>query len=244
MISTHFYYLFVDLGCLIVPFIFSFHPRLRFYKNYKALLVGTLVMMLFFIPWDIFFTSNGIWGFNEKYTCGAYLFNLPLEEWFFFLCIPYACLFTYECMKIFFKKEPLSRLVKPLLIVLSVIMICIALMHASQWYTFSAHLLCGIFLLLHHFVLRSKYIGWFMLTYIIILLPFIISNGILTGVRFWEYPVLNTHVEMIQEKIVWYDNTHNLGLRIFSMPVDDLAYGLLMLLLTTTIYEWRLSKTA
>ena len=76
-----------------------------------------------------------------------------------------------------------------------------------------------------------------MLVFLIIFVPFIISNGILTGIDFWNYEFINTNPEAIKEKIVWYNNSHNLGLRLFTMPVDDIAYGLTMLLLTVTVFE-------
>ena len=41
----------------------------------------------------------------------------------------------------------------------------------------------------------------------------------------------------ISDQIVWYNNDHNLQLRIFSMPVDDLFYGFLMIALTVLAYE-------
>ncbi len=76
-----------------------------------------------------------------------------------------------------------------------------------------------------------------MLTFILVFPLFIISNGILTGVEFWKYPILNLDPHDIVQSVVWYNNDHNLGIRIFSMPLDDIAYGMLMLLLTTTVYE-------
>ena len=42
-----------------------------------------------FIPWDIIFTINEIWGFNPDYLKGAKILSLPYEEWLFFICIPY-----------------------------------------------------------------------------------------------------------------------------------------------------------
>lgn len=237
--GEQFYYLLVNLGCLIVPFIFSFHPRLLFYKRWTAFLPGVSGMMLVFIPWDIFFTGNGIWGFDEKYTTGVFMLNLPLEEWLFFLCIPYACLFTYHCIALFTPKEPLPRFFRIISWALAVLCMLVAVVYYQRWYTFTAHLLCGLLLLYHLVVLKSNYLGRFMLTFLIILPPFILSNGILTGIRFWDYPFINTEAGAIAEKIVWYNNQHNLGVRLFSMPVDDLSYGMAMLLLVTTVYEWQ-----
>ena len=76
---------------------------------------------------------------------------------------------------------------------------------------------------------------WF--AYLPLLVPFILSNGVLTGIRFWQYPAINRDVTTIADQIVWYNNDHNLQLRIFSMPVDDLVYGFLMIAMTVVAYE-------
>jgi hypothetical protein len=70
-----------------------------------------------------------------------------------------------------------------------------------------------------------------------LLVPFIASNGVLTGLDFWQYDVFNQDVQGIADQIVWYNNDHNLRLRIFSMPVDDLIYGFLMIAMTIISYE-------
>ncbi len=237
MSKFHFLYLLVDLGCLFVPLVFSFHPALRFDRKIKSFVLGALVMMLLFIPWDIYFTSKGIWGFHDEFILGPRIAGLPLEEWLFFICIPYACLFTYHCMKYFFSNEQFTRFFRYFSIAVAILFLVIASTHFGKWYSSTAHLLSGVFLLLHVYVWKSKYLGWFMLTFILVFPLFIISNGILTGVDFWNYPVLNFHPEDIFQSVVWYNNDHNLGIRIFSMPLDDIAYGMLMLLLCTTVYE-------
>jgi lycopene cyclase domain-containing protein len=240
--STHWYYILVNLGCLIVPLIFSFHPKLQFYKQWKAFSIATVVMMLVFIPWDIYFTSRGIWGFNPKYVSGLFLLNLPVEEWLFFICIPFACTYTWHCIKVLVDKVPFPSFFKSTAWAFAVISLVVAAVFTGRWYTFTAHLVCGLFLLYHLLILKSSYLSRFMFVFTLILIPFIITNGILTGIRFWEYDFVNLQPNNVTEKIVWYDNSHNLGVRIFSMPLDDVAYGLTMLLLVITVYEKLIKK--
>lgn len=236
-IDTHLYYLLVNLGCIIIPFIFSFHPKLKFYKNWDAFLIGLVVMMAVFIPWDIAFTHKGIWGFNEKYITGIYIGNLPLEEVLFFICIPYACVFTYHCFSIFLKSKRLPGLFYGLSWLFFITCIAVSFLFADKLYTLYTHALCALLLAIHLLVMKSNYLARFTLVFMILLIPFILSNGILTGVEFWQYELLNSEVDAIQESIVWYNNTENLRLRIFSMPVDDLSYGFSMLLIVVTFYE-------
>jgi lycopene cyclase domain-containing protein len=240
--NPHYYYMLVNLSCVLVPFLFSFHPRLKFYIHWKAFATGALCMCALFIPWDFFFTHKGIWGFNDEYTIGYKIVNLPIEEWLFFMCIPYACCFTYHCLRLLIKTPPALALGKPLAVIFALAALVIAFTHLVQWYTLAAHFLCAAFLLLHVFVFKSNYLHWFFLMYFIILVPFLASNGVLTGITFWQYAFFNFDVDAISEKIVWYNNDHNLRFRLFSMPADDLAYGMLMLLLTITGYEWQLAK--
>lgn len=235
-------YLLVNIGCISIPFLFSFYPKLKFYKNWSALFAGTIVMMTFFIPWDMYFTSIGVWGFNQQYLSGIFLFNLPIEEWMFFICIPYACLFTYNCIKYFTKNIELSSFFKNILWLIAIVCLVVAFLNFDKKYTFTTHLLTGLYILYHLIIKKSTYLREFMLTFFILLFPFIISNGILTGVYFWEYPFIFTDVNEITEKIVWYNSAENLQIRIFTMPIEDLSYGLTMLLLVTSVYEWVLSK--
>lgn len=237
MIDERWYYLLINLGCISIPFIVSFHPRIKFYRYWKAFLIGDLVIMLVFIPWDMLYTSIGIWGFQDRFLAGIFWGNLPMEEWMFFFCIPYACLYTYHCISVFTEGKRIPAFFEVLPWVIIVLCTGVAIVYYQRLYTLVTHAFCAAFLLFHLLVLKKAYLSRFMLTFCILLLPFIISNGMLTGIAFWEYSFINVFPEQISEQIVWYDNNHNLGVRVFSMPVDDLSYGLTMLLLVTTVYE-------
>jgi lycopene cyclase domain-containing protein len=79
-----------------------------------------------------------------------------------------------------------------------------------------------------YFIQKASWYGQFALTYIVVLVPFVIVNGILTGA-------------ITPEPIVWYSDAHIMGPRIYTIPVEDLFYNYAMLLPMTAIYE-RLKK--
>lgn len=232
-------YLLVDLCCLSGPFFLSFHNSVAFYKNFKALLLGLLFMLAIYLPWDILFTHWGIWNFNATYTLQPRWFLLPIEEWLFFIAVPFACVFSFECVR-YFKKSPPSNTFTKITsnsIALVAGAVCVFAGYKGLWYTFSATLLCAG-LLLFHIVRKTNYLGYFLFSWIILLIPFFISNGVLTGLDFYKYDLINTSKVEISEAIVRYNNEFNLGIRIWSVPVEDFFYGLAMVLLTLTPYEY------
>ena len=218
-------YLWLNLGSFIVPFLFSFHPRLRFYKRWKGFLLGTLVMMSVFIPWDIAFTVNGFWGFNPDYLSGIYLFNLPIEEWLFFICIPYACIFTHYALIELMPKIKLSSRTTSIIYVILISVLVVMLWYTyDRWYTFVnfsyALIVLGIV-----YNWRRELFERFFLTYLVILIPFFIVNGVLTGTG-------------IDDQVVWYNNEENLGIRMGTIPVEDTIYnlGMLLTVLAVTVF--------
>ncbi|TLV03461.1 lycopene cyclase domain-containing protein [Dyadobacter luticola] len=222
-------YLLVDLASISVPLAFSFHPKIALYKHWKAMWPAILMAALPFLIWDAYFTELAVWGFTPRYLTGIYLFNLPIEEVLFFICIPYACLFTYFCFKIW--KGPEYRLWSEKIV--SVIFILtsafLAFTNSGRAYTFSATGLLAIFLVYLQFK-KPSWLGLFYFSHAFLLVPFFIVNGILTGTG-------------LDEPIVWYNNQENLGIRILTVPVEDVFYGMIMLLLNTSLFEWGLKRT-
>src|SRR5688572_1115900 len=95
-----YYYLGLDLLSIAFPLVASFGPRVQFWRKWPGLFTGIAVMAVVFLLWDMLFTAQGVWGFNARYTLGIHLLGLPIEEWLFFLAIPYACVFLYEVMRL------------------------------------------------------------------------------------------------------------------------------------------------
>jgi len=217
-------YLWLDLGSLVIPLLFSFHPKIKFYRKWPSILPGILVMMLIFIPWDICFTASGFWGFNPDYLTGIYWFGLPMEEWLFFICIPYACMFTHYVLTALVPNWPLREKNNQwVYLILASLLIILLWYGYQQWYTATAFLYTLLILGLTQ-NLAPQVLPSFFMSYVVILIPFFLVNGILTG-------------SGLPEPIVWYNDAENFGLRLGTIPVEDAIYNLGMLLTVVFVGE-------
>ncbi len=215
-------YLLVDFGCIIIPFIASFYPKHAFYKEWKYFFPANLFVALLFLVWDYFFTEAGIWGFNPDYLTGIYIGNLPIEEVLFFIAIPYACTFTYFALKYLIKNNPLAKYQKLISVFLIATLTVSGIYSIGQWYTSLTFLLAAAYISFLYF--RKINLSYHYLAYFAILPFFFLSNGLLTG-------------SFIDEPIVWYNNAENFGIRLFTIPMEDSIYGLLLILLNIDLYE-------
>lgn len=222
-------YLLINLFSIAIPLIYSFHKRLQIYRTWYALWPAIIITASFFIVWDVYFTRWGVWGFNPKHLLGIDWLSLPMEEWLFFVCIPYACVYTYACLKRILKRDYLARYSVSISWTLIILLAAIGLWQIERLYTSTTFLAAAVLLLLHLLVFKSSYLGRFYFAFTILLLPFLIVNGLLTGL-------------LIEEQVVWYNDAENLGLRVLTIPVEDLIYSLLLILMNITIYEAILSK--
>ncbi len=219
----HLYFL-LDMASFSIPFLFSFHPKLKFYKLWKYFFPATFIMMAFFVSWDIIFTQHGFWGFNEKYLSEIKLANLPLEEWLFFICIPYACLFTIYAFKNLLPKFSFSNETTAVVYLsLQTILIATLLYFYDRWYT-AINFGYAIVLMALVFNYKREALNIFFPVFLILLVPFFIVNGFLTG-------------SWIHEQVVWYNDSENLGIRIGTVPIEDSIYALSMLLTVYVLME-------
>ncbi len=220
-------YLAIDLGALFVPFLFSFHPRLRFYKEWYRLWPALLAMAAVFIAWDAAFTRMGVWSFNPRYTTGVEMFGLPVEELLFFICIPYACLFTYHCFGVCRPDPWWPRAARRAGALLGVGLLIVGLWHADRWYTATTLSAMGMFLLWAAMIAKPRWLGRLLAAYFVLLTPFGVVNGLLTG-------------SWLEQPVVLYNDAENLGIRLGTIPVEDVFYGLLLIALIVALYEMNL----
>jgi lycopene cyclase domain-containing protein len=170
------------------------------------------------------FTANHVWSFNSSYILGLTIYNLPLEEILFFVCIPFACIFTYHCFTLYLKWEWNAVLEKYFVPSFSLVLLLIGIMNLQKDYTSVTFISCALFLLALKYYFNAHWLQQFLIVYLFLLLPFFIVNGILTGTG-------------IEHPVVMYNNAENLGIRLLTIPVEDIFYGMEMLLLNAFFYE-------
>jgi len=222
-IDTRYYYLLLMLLSISYPLIRSFENKIRFYKNWKSLTFAITIMMTIFIVWDVIFTTLSVWSFNDRYILGYKFLSLPIEEWMFFICVPYSCIFIHEVLNYFFPLKKISFNIHRWNYWFSLMLIVIGAVCLSKMYTCVCFILTGLFLLL----LQRKNTQLIAVTYrtfIVSLIPFFVVNGILTGA-------------LTDEPIVEYNPMENSSIRICTIPIEDFIYCLFMLGLTIWIYE-------
>jgi len=221
-------YLYLNIFTISLPLLLSFDKKVAFYKSWKYLFPAIFIMAIVFIGKDVIFAASGIWGFNDAYLIGVRLLGLPLEEWLFFFTVPYACVFIYACLVAYLKTDPLKKFHRPFLFALSFILLAVGFFYLNRVYT-SVIFISTALLLLYNLKTRQPWLSMFLLSYFVSMIPFFAVNGLLTG-------------SFIEEQVVWYNPEHNLGIRMFTIPVEDAIYNLMMLMMTVQIMEWLRKK--
>jgi lycopene cyclase domain-containing protein len=219
-------YLLINFLTVLFPVILSFDKRVRFFQSWKYIFPGLFISGLLFLFWDYLFTIYGVWSFNPDYVKGIYFLNLPLEEILFFVTVPFACIFIYECLNYYIKRdllESVSVYITYLLIVLCAVLL---VLFYDRVYTLITYGLLLVILLIAQFVLRLKFLSRFYLAYLVSLIPFYIVNGLLTSIP-----------------VVMYNNEENMAFRVGTIPFEDHFYSMAMLLLNIIFFEYFRKRT-
>lgn len=226
-------YLLIDLGSVLFPFLFSFHPRLRFDKTWSAFFPAVLLTGAIFIFWDMYFTHLKVWGFNPAYVTGVNIGNLPIEEILFFVCIPYACVFTYHCFDPGIRQIISKKAGHRLTVGLILASILVAVIFYNRSYTGFTFIFLAVILLVAELIVKAAWMPRFYLTYLVLLIPFILVNGLLTGTA-------------LSAPVVWYNPMQIIGVRLLTIPIEDVFYGMSLLLMNIMIYsvlcEWKFNR--
>jgi lycopene cyclase domain-containing protein len=201
----------------------SFDKKVAFYKKWKHLFPAMLLPAVIYIAWDIFFTEKNVWSFNDSYITGIKLINLPVEEVLFFFVVPYCCVFIYECIRCYFPLLSDKKQANILMQLLAVTLLITGLIFYNRYYTSWAFILCALFIIkLFTFkkIFRDFNTTFFLVAYAIILIPFLLVNGFLTAIP-----------------VVLYNDAENLGIRIYTIPLEDIFYGMLLIMMNIALYE-------
>jgi lycopene cyclase domain-containing protein len=219
-------YISLNLGSLLIPLAYSIlEKKFHFIQYIKIILISILIILTPFIIWDAIFTQFGFWGFNERYHLPFKILSLPIEEWLFFICIPYACLFTHEAIIFYTDSWGLKiKTAKILALLLIFVAFNLLILNLGKAYTTVNLLFFLVLMTMSYFKFKDS-LASYLPSFIIILFPFLLINGILTG-------------SFIAEPVVWYNNQQNMGIRIGTIPLEDVFYAFNLLFSIQLIFNY------
>ncbi len=205
----------------ILPLIISFNKKINFHLHFKYAFPAIIITALVFLVWDIRFTESAIWQFNPQYLTNYFLKGLPIEEWFFFIAVPFASLFIYHIVSKLQLQLPKDNFFAALSLVLIVLFAAASYFSRGQLYPFFTFLFLAVYLAYTIFRNRFKqHLAAFYLSYLLGLIPFLLINSFYTAL-----PVIK------------YDPDYIWGIRLFTIPLENFGYYFLLLLMNATIYE-------
>jgi len=218
-------YLLILICSIAFPLTLSFDRKVAFYRHWPLLIPSLIITGAFFLAFDIWFAKKAIWGFNPAYHSGIVIAGLPLEEWLFFIVIPYASIFIHYVLIAYFPDKILSgRETLAVTITLIMILSLGILFRPGRSYTL-VYFTLMIIMLVVSTIMKDRLLNRFYISFLVILVPFIMVNGILTG-------------SLIEGEVVWYDNDEITGLRLLTIPVEDFAYGFSLILINLLLMDF------
>ncbi|MGC3947664.1 MAG: lycopene cyclase domain-containing protein [Chryseolinea sp.] len=217
--------LLIDLVVLGVVVLVSFHPKFPFHKHWKKAGAGLFITAAFFILWIELFAQLGVWTFDDQYTLGIRVGWIPMEEVLFVFIAIYAGMFVYFALNQISEKDRLFPHQEVISSVLIVGLLIAGMYHKDKIYTGAAFLVLAVFLAFQMLKLRPRYMGKFYSTFALLFIPILIVDGIRSGA-------------FTDSQIVQYDDSQNLSIRLGTIPLENICFALLLLVMPITIWEW------
>lgn len=212
-------YFWLNFAVIIGPLLLSFDKRVAFWRRWPALLLSMLVVSTFFIIWDIIVTDIGHWSFSEIYAGSLKILGLPIGEWLFFIAVPYATIFIYECVRAYTKDKKFS-FSRYVFLAIGLIGILPLIFFINKGYTVLMGIVFLITLILIGLFGYEKFASkWTLVALILTYIPFLVFNGLFTYLP-----------------IVIYNPETIIGFRVISIPIEDFFYSFSIISLTMFFY--------
>lgn len=214
-------YLLFNLVVIIGPVAAQFSRQIRRVSRWRLKLLVSGIAMIPYVIWDAL-VAGSHWWFNEGYTLNFRLLGLPIEEWLFFIAVPFGCLLVWETLP--HTDRWLIRL-KSLryvrMILYTTLPIGVWVFSTGKQYTGLVLFCFGLVALVDtllgvDLLLRPKTYFYLAIVFGLIL----VFNGYLTG-----------------RPVVLYGEAYQIGYRILTIPLEDVGYGFTLMLFNTMLYE-------
>lgn len=215
-----FEYLLFNLAVIAGPIASQFNRQIKDISYWQLKLLTSAIVMIPYIIWDVLVTGSH-WWFNAAYTLDFRLLGLPIEEWLFFITVPFGCLLVWETLPQANEATQVKRLRHVRGILYAMLLGGPLVFSMGKQYT-------GLVLFCFGLVgLADRLLGVDLLlqlkTYLYLAVVFVlilVFNGYLTA-----------------RPVVLYGEVYQIGYRIFTIPVEDFGYGFTLMLFNAILYE-------
>ena len=89
-------YFIILMIILLFTIFVEFKYHIHLYHSMKERVIVTLNIFIFGIIWDFYATYRSHWIFPGPGLIGLRIFGLPIEEFLFFLIVPYGAITMYK----------------------------------------------------------------------------------------------------------------------------------------------------
>lgn len=187
------------------------------WPHLKPAAVAIALIGLPYLVWDHIVT-NWWWSFNPQYILGWKLGVLPLEEILFFMVVPWGCLVIWENLKTRINGS-VSSFWSWLLMSLGIVLAVVSFTQA-WWYTWTVMVLTSAVVLADLQTSRWLQQKAAMVFLAMVVGLTLIFNGYLTA-----RPVVEYNPQIMS------------SLRLGTVPIEDVHYGLILVGAVAVVYE-------
>lgn len=225
--SMPYEYLIFNFLIIIGPFLVIIFSKTAVKPLILPSMLSISLTAMFFLIWDHFATGL-FWIFNEKYITGLKITNLPVEEILFFLTVPFACLLLHVNLMKRKKPIPYNATIIYFTLITASLFLALYCLSLNLLYSGSVLLALCVTLLTDGFILKTR-------------LLFIKQYYIFLMMLFTLTFIFNYY--LTARPVLIYNPEFNTNLRVLTIPVEDFIYSFILMLMTTSLYEYFKTKT-
>ena len=214
-------FLLLDLFLLAIPLVLLLTTKFFLSTDFKSILLPSLLSSLIFSAIATLFAFLKIWTFNAEHLVGFYYKNLPLEHYIFVFAFSLTGLSIYTFLNNKFESNQLQRFSFVVSNVMLGLCIAFLVFAYTKWYTVIAFSVLFLLIFYIEYVNHKlKFMYRFYRAYLVMLIPFYISYGVLCGLP-----------------IVEYQFTSTTGMKLLDIPLENHFYMMAMLLSVIYLFE-------
>ncbi|MEJ5993272.1 lycopene cyclase domain-containing protein [Pedobacter sp. Du54] len=223
---THIF-LYLNVFLVLIPIALATDKKVFVKDNIRSVIIPSLIVTVIFSETGVFFAGLKVWTFNPVYLLGITYRQLPLEMYLFYFTSSFAGLGIYNYLNAKFPKNDLQKYSLSLSHLLLGIMVAILFFAYTKWYTATTFVLLFLLMLYIEYKNQLRFMYRFYRAFIVCLIPFYISYGILCNVP-----------------IISYNAAETIDVNFLNIPFENYFYMMGMLLLGVYFMEVFKSRRA